>query len=332
MFHKFRPIRRRWLFALTACSVATFCGVPATSDAAEPVAPAERYTVETTDEGATIHLDGKLLTKYVAHSKSKPILWPLIGPGGAAVTRGYPMQDAIATEKADHPHHRSFWMTHGEVNGVDFWAEGEGKGQIVADGAPEVKGGENATLVAKHNWLAPDGKRVMADKWELTFGANDSQSWIDCVFSLTATDGDVVFGDTKEGSFGIRVAGTIKMDGEGKGNIVNAEGVEGKATWAKSSAWVDYYGPVEGKTQGIAILNHPSSFGYPTRWHVRSYGLFAANPFGVHHFIGGDETEGTLLPAGETLKLVYRVILHDGSTKAADIPAQWKAYSETTVK
>jgi hypothetical protein len=150
---------------------------------------------------------------------------------------------------------------------------------------------------------------------------------IDCDFLLKATDGDVNFGDTKEGSFGIRVAGTMKVDAKLGGEITNAEGEHDADAWGKKSVWVDYSGPVEGDVVGITIHDHPESFGYPCRWHVRTYGLFAANPFGVHHFIGGDETEGVVLKNGEQMRLSYRVVLQEGPFDAALAEADSKDYA-----
>jgi len=99
----------------------------------------------------------------------------------------------------------------------------------------------------------------------------------------------VTFGDTKEGSFGLRVNESMKVERKTGGKIVSSEGLEDEKAWGKPAAWVDYYGPIQGETLGIAILNHPSSFRYPTHWHVRPYGLFAANPWGLHDFTGGKE-------------------------------------------
>ena len=140
-----------------------------------------------------------------------------------------------------------------------------------------------------------------------------------------ASAGPVTFGDTKEGMFGLRVATSMDVTSKKGGKIRNAEGVEDKDAWGKPSPWVDYTGPVDGKTAGVAILNHPSSFRYPTTWHVRDYGLFAANPFGWHDF--GQKNSGEyVLPKGESIRFRYRIILHEGTTDSAALPAAFQAY------
>ncbi len=129
--------------------------------------------------------------------------------------------------------------------------------------------------------------------------------------------------------FGLRVASSmdVKSKTNSGGKIVNAEGLTDDAAWGKRLPWVDYTGPVEGKTVGIAILNHPDSFRYPTTWHVRTYGLFAANPFGWHDF--GQAKPGTyVLPKGESIRFRYRILLHAGDTAGANLPAEFQGYAQ----
>ena len=150
------------------------------------------------------------------------------------------------------------------------------------------------------------------------------------ISNWNAKYGDVNFGDTKEGSFGVRVAGTMKVDAKKGGLITNAEGLHNKGAWGKKSAWVNYSGPVNGDSVGMAIHDHPSSFGYPCRWHVRTYGLFAANPFGVHHFVGGEKTKGIELPKGESMQLHYRVVLYQGDFDADVAKNDSKSFADST--
>lgn len=291
---------------------------------------AAEFTVKQSDDGVTVNLDGKLFTNYVNKSGNKPILWPLIGPTGKEMTRQHPMREAAKTERADHPHHRSFWFTHGDVNGVSFWHENKGSGEIKHREFTKVAGGETATIAVINDWLGPDGKKICETHENYTFGADDKQRWIDAVLTVKASeDHDVKFGDTKEGAFGVRVAGTMKTDAKLGGTIVNSHGQTNAEAWGKASPWVDYYGPVEGETVGIAILNHPESFRFPTHWHVRTYGLFAANPFGLHDFPGGKNADGShTLKPGESFTLRYRVLLHQGDDKQADIAKAFERYAK----
>ncbi len=297
------------------------------------------FDVKQDAEGVTVTVDGKLMTRYLIKSGVKPIMWPLVGPTGKEMTRGYPMRDALPTEKADHPHQRSFWFTHGDVDGINFWAEplkrGSGstqpgkQGEIVHREFVKVAGGKQAVIVTRNDWMGPDGKRVCEDRRAFTFDVSDKARWIDCDLAVKASDGPVKFVDTKEGSFGVRVAGTMNVDAKLGGKIVNSEGQTDAGAWGKRAPWVDYYGPVQGEIVGIAIMNHPTSFRYPTYWHVRTYGLFTANPFGVRDFTGDKNADGTYtLPAGETMRLRYRVLLHVGDAKEGKVAESFQEYAK----
>ncbi|MEX2114366.1 MAG: PmoA family protein [Pirellulales bacterium] len=291
-------------------------------------AASAEITVEESPLGVAVSIDGQPFTSYLIKSKSKPVLWPIIGPTGKRVTRNWPMETDVPGETdRDHPHQRSLWFTHGDVNGIDFWSEG--KGRIEHREFVKVSGGPEAVIVTKNDWLSPDGsRRICQDQRTMRFGGDKDRRWIDFEVAITASDGPVVFGDTKEGSFGVRTASSMRVDAKQGGRIVNSEGQENQAAWGKPAAWVDYQGPVDGEQQGIAILNHPSSFRFPTHWHVRTYGLFAANPFGLNDFTAGAEKGEATLPEGETLTLRYRVLLHTGDEKSAGIAQAFADYAK----
>jgi hypothetical protein len=277
-----------------------------------------------------VFLDQESWTEYRVDIGSKPILFPLIGPTGDRYTRAYPMEQ-IAGEDHDHPHQRSCWFTHGSVNGVDFWSEGAKAGRIKeTHRAVLPRGPVLARIATSDDWLAPDGKRVCSDDRTITFYRTHEARVIDFEFKIHASDGPLTFGDTKEGMFGLRVASSMDVTRKGGGRITNAEGLTDEKAWGKPSPWVDYVGPVNEKTVGIAVLNHPESFRYPTTWHVRTYGLFAANPFGWHDF-GKPERGDYTLPAGASIVFKYRVILHAGDTNAAHLAQAFSAYAKPPV-
>lgn len=323
----FRATQSKLAYCLIACLAISF----ATSQEAaaqDSNQESAEYAIDVNDEGAVINRNGQPVAEYLKFSGAKPVFAALFAPSGQRLTRKYPISDALPTEKLDHVHHRSFWFTHGEVNDVDFWAEAKNHGNIVETSFEADSDGKSVTMTTTNQWQDATGKPLLSDQRDYKFHDSLGMRAIDCTIRLIASDGPVVFGDTKEGSFGVRVAGTMKVDSKKGGKIVSSAGLEDGATWGKQAEWVDYYGPVDGETVGIAILNHPSSYGFPTRWHVRTYGLFAANPFGVHHFAGGDRTDGVRLEDGEELTLKYRVLLHDGTTEEAEISKAWKEYAQ----
>ncbi len=278
--------------------------------------------------------DGKPFTTYILNSHNKPVLYPLIGPSGAAMTRQYPIESALPSEAKDHPHQRSVWLAHGDVNGLSYWDQEDshpGKtivcGHIVHQSIESCKGN---TIVAKSNWVNAKGETDLQETRTMEFYAQEKARWIDFTFVLTAVQPRVKFGDTKEGVFAVRVAGTIKVDAKKGGTIVNSESLTNSNAWGKPASWVDYYGPVDNKTVGIALMNHPGSYGYPTCWHVRGYGLFAANPFGLHDFYGDKSGKNgeVVLKKGESITLKYRLLLHTGDEKQGGVEQSWQEYSK----
>ena len=311
---------------------------------------AAKLTLEKRDQhihGIAVLSDGKLFADYVVGNGPKPVVWPIIGPTGREMTRAYSMK-WVDGEKTDHPHQRSFWFTHGDVNGVDFWAETPGDGSPIPDakpGHPAFKGhgsivhreylkaevvDDAAVIATRNDWLGPTGQKVLEDERTLTFRDLGTARTIDFAITLKATAGDVRFGDTKEGSFGIRIPTVMDVDHKPHGGkIVNSEGDADKDAWGKRASWVDYSGKIGDETLGIAVLNHPSSERYPTRWHVRTYGLFAANPFGAKSFDPATTDEsGLVIRSGSSITLRYRVIFHQGDHAAADIAGAFKRYAE----
>lgn len=278
-----------------------------------------------------IFLDGDLYATYHSDFNGTPIVWPIYGPTGKKMTRDYPMTEGPESERQDHPHHRSLWFNHGDVNGRSFWHEDS----IVQTDMEVTCDGETAVIETENEWVnEATGKKLCKSARRYTFGELEGGArYIDFDVTVTALQDEVVFGDTKEGCFGVRVPGTMKVDAKSKndqwgGTIVNRNGEKDKEAWGKRAAWVDYYGPVEGETLGVAILNHPESFRFPTWWHVRTYGLFAANPFGLSYFEGGDE-DGTLkLKKGDSFSLSYRVIFHEGDADQASIEERFQTYSK----
>ena len=288
-------------------------------------------TAERSENGAVVKIDGRLFTEYLVRSGSKPALWPIIGPTGKPMTRDYPLRDN-GNEKTDHPHQRSLWFTHGDVNGVDFWAEGGKKtGTIAHIEFLKIAGGKPAVIATRNAWLANDGTKLCEDQRTLRFDTDGDARWIDFDITIKATDRAVTFGDTKEGSFGARVAESISVDAHRGGKIVNSRQQVDAAAWGQPAPWVDYHGPVDGQTVGIAIFNHPDSFRFPTYWHVRPYGLFAANPFGLRDFAGAKSASGacTISP-GESLTLRYRVFLHRGDEKEGKVAEAFVVYTKET--
>ena len=254
---------------------------------------AQEVVLTPQDGKVVVTIDGEPFTEYVYTEHAKPILYPIVGPHGIEMTRNYPMKEEVDNEASDHPHHKSLWFTHDDVNGVQFWMEYPGNNANLKPGKIVQKSMEIAgnSITTKDDWTAPDGKVVCSDTRTIAFGSNSVGRFIDYTITLEASEGAVTFGDTKEGTMGIRTHPMLRLRADdkrgnhtAKGQAINSEGIEGKEIWGKRAKWVDYWGPIDSHTVGIAIFDHPTNPRHPTWWHARDYGLVAANPFGIHDF------------------------------------------------
>ncbi len=162
-------------------------------------------TAERSDQGVVVKIDGRLFAEYRTRSGTKPILWPIIGPTGKPMTRDFPMSDQTG-EATDHPHHRSMWFSHGDVNGINFWLEQGEVGTIKHVEFTKIAGGKTAVISTGNDWLSPNGKKVCEDRRTLHFDTDGNARWIDFDIDIKASEGPLRFGDTKEGTFGVRVA------------------------------------------------------------------------------------------------------------------------------
>ena len=238
------------------------------------------------------------------------------------------------------------FFAHGDINGIDFWGEGEPtkasqtansvvysseslpKGRTRFRKLDEVKSkGQSGTLKAEFELVGPDDKAIGSETQEYTFSGDASSRIIDCTFTLTANKGVALkMGDTKEGTFAIRVVnGLIKPNLK----MLNSEGKVGvDEIWGKRASWVDYSGEVDGESLGIAIFDNPANIKHPTYWHARDYGLFAVNPFGEHDFYKDPKRDGSVTIAeGKSLTFRYRVVIHHGDAAEAQIAAAYQRYS-----
>jgi len=295
------------------------------------VAAQVRFTRPAPDRIA-VEIDGKPYTTFfLAPGGNKPYLYPLSTASGIVVTRHFPMEP-FPGETTDHPHHRGLFFSHGDVNGFNFWATEPGAndpkaGRMALDKILETRGGAGSgTLRVVFLGQDPRGNPIMRETRTITFSSAAALRIIDYEIQIDALQ-KLVFGDTKEGTFGIRLATSMTEDKGGR--MVNAEGKETeKNVWGKRSDWVDYSGPVDGQTVGVAIFDNPTNPRHPTYWHARAYGLFAANPFGVRDFTGDKSQDGSMtVEKGKSTRFRYRVVVHTGDPVTAGIPALYRQYA-----
>jgi hypothetical protein len=335
--------------ALSVAVLVVATGTPAADESAS-------VSIEVKDKTAIEFRHGKELSGryHIAPEIAKPYMWPLNAPNGKPVTRAWPMEKATPNEKDDHKHQKSLWFCHGDIipegveikskskaaKGVNFWDEEENHGRIICTKVdkPVVKN-NHGKVTTQNEWVSPDNLKIFDETRTIHFiDFGEAQLFVFDIDLLASVA--VTFGDTKEGSFGVRVPHSIDEE-KGKGHLTNAEGKSGegdkktknadmKGCWGVKSDWNDYSGPVDGATVGVAIFADPKN-SLPTYWHSRGYGLMSANPFGREHseFPGTKgRTDLVKLTKGEHLKLRYAVLLHNGDVKDGKVADYYKRFVE----
>jgi Methane oxygenase PmoA len=288
------------------------------------------------DHQIEVSIGGKpFTTYYFLPDVAKPYLMPLRTTAGIVVTRDFPVVNDVSAgdPKASsfEPHQRPLYWGHGNVDGLDFWQEqvfdhyyndhghqGYGHAKLL-----DIKVAGSA-IVASFSLRDPADREIGQEQQIFRFHGDTATRMVDCEFTLIASAGPLVFGDTKEGSFGIRLAKDLSGPGVAMTNSSGAHGE--KEIWGKSADWVSYQGEVAGRPVTVSVFDHPSSFRHPTTWHARAYGLFAANPFGWREFRHDPKQDGSwTLAENEKLLFKYRVVIADGRQSSEEIA---RAYSE----
>src|SRR5437773_3472206 len=175
-----------------------------------------------------MEINGELFSEYRFKDVSRPFLYPVIGPDGLAMTRDWPMKDSD-NEEHDHKHHRSLWFDHGEMNGVDFWSEEPKAGKTVHVEFTDIQAAkEFGVIKSKDKYMAPDGRVVCTDDRVLRIYNRANERLFDFEVTVHASEGDLVFGDSKEGMLAIRLNETMRFapnkfnQGKPTGHIVNS--------------------------------------------------------------------------------------------------------------
>lgn len=312
--------------------------------------PTVRLVDQPAERKVEVLVDGKLFTAYIyPETIKKPVLWPVVSPAGNTVTRSFPLEKK-AGERADHPHHVGIWLNFGDVNGLDFWNNSEAikpevaskYGTIVHRSVDKIKNGKSgAELTISADWIDINQKKLLDEKTTFSFSATPALRIIDRTTTLKAVNGEVKFTDNKEGMFAIRVTSELELPSKGPveltdahgnitkvatpdlskvtGDYLSSEGITGEKVWGTRGRWMELSGKMNGEEVAVIIIDHPKNAGYPTYWHARGYGLFAANTLGQKPLSGGKDELNFTLKNGESATFKYRVVITSGKQTPATI-------------
>lgn len=301
------------------------------------------------EQKVEVRIDGELFTSYIYPDHiAKPVLYPLTTASGKVLTRSYPL-DSIPGERVDHPHHVGIWMNYGNVNGLDFWNSSEARqaedkhlyGNISHKEVINIQERDDMGMLEVQNeWMTPEGVVLLEEQTRFIFSVQGNSRIIDRITTLHALNQEVSFKDDKEGMFAVRVVRALElpsdqpaiyMDAQGvpseirildntgvNGNYLSSEGIEGDEVWGTRARWMKLYSTIEGEKVAIVIFDHPDNVGYPTYWHARGYGLFAANPLGQSVFSKGEQELDFKLAPNESVSFKFRLLVHSGQELSSE--------------
>ncbi|HEV2195090.1 MAG TPA: PmoA family protein [Candidatus Acidoferrum sp.] len=315
-------------------------------------------TVDEQDRRADISIDGQPFTSYIWPTKlAKPVLYPLRTAKGTIITRGYPL-DTRPGERTDHPHQVGLWLNYESVNGIDFWNNSEAikpkdapkMGTIQQRAILSARGGnDQGALEVEADWLTFDKEVLLKERTRYVFRGGPNVRSVDRITTLQAQDEKVVFADAKDGMLGMRVVRALeapsdkpevftdasgrattvaKLDNTGvNGVYLTSEGKKGEAAWGARGRWCNLSGKVGKEAVTISIFDHPSNPGFPTYWHARGYGLFAANPLGEKIFSNGKEELNLTLAPHQSVTFRYRVLIASEISTPESTEAAYNAFA-----
>jgi len=294
------------------------------------------------ENNVDIFIGGKLFTSFLyPNSLEKPVLYPIMAANGSMVTRGFPFNPQPG-DPTDHPHHIGLWFNFENLNGLDFWNNSYAipevrkfkYGWIHTDKILTMSSGKTGTLSYHANWTNQQKDVILEETTNFTFSGNTRERTIDRVTTLKAVQ-EAVFNDVKDGLLGLRIAHQLQLadsvvkkmpDTIPTGNYLSSTGKTGNKVWSTRAAWCLAHGKIGTDSVSIAIIDHPANPNYPTFWHARGYGLFAANPLGEKTFTNGKSAKNLKLKKGESVTFKYRVVISNGtksmSAKQVDALAQ----------
>lgn len=268
---------------------------------------------EEESEKLNIFYDDKLFSSYQYLSElKKPFFGPVFTKTGNTFTRP-------DLHHKEHPHQRSVFVGVGDVNGVDLWNEPENSGYLLK-GKPKnlVSGSAFASFEADNIWVDKDVNKLMNETRKFTmYNQSEDCRYVDIEITFKADYCDIIFGNTKEaGPLGVRVNENIDVDHGGY--LKNSYGGFGESEcWSKSAQWCLYGGKLDSEDVAIAVFDNENNERYPTCWHIRNYGLFAANNL----FFRG----GISIPKGEKIVYKYRICFFNNT--ADDVSDRFLIYN-----
>ncbi|MFQ5806783.1 MAG: DUF6807 family protein [Phycisphaerae bacterium] len=262
---------------------------------------------------------------------AKPYFHPVALVDGTVLTWDAP---------PDHPWHHGHWFSWKYVNGLNYWEESRETGE--SDGRTTIRGVEitspddhTARIQMTLHYGRPGAKPVLIEErlievsapneagryhldWTMTFRAGMDEVVLDRT-PLSHEKGGKIWGGYAGLAFRLAKGLQELQAVSSKGEVTEWKNQRHRS---KATA-MEYHGLIDGRPAGVAILDHPENLNAPSPWYlINSDVMTYINPavicFGPH-----------TLPAGESLTLRYRTIIHPGYWDASDLRREYNRFVRT---
>jgi len=248
----------------------------------------------------------------------RPFIYPVNGPSGRSLTRmGHPHSPV------GHSHHNSFWVSHFNLNGDDFWGDTSGARIVPQWIARLTDGDDEAGVYAVNHWVGKSGALHLAERRGVRVRSLPEEEWLAIVsLELEAPSRPAVFDKTPFGLVAVRMAKSIGV-ADGGGAIRNSEGARDESgpngVFWKPARWVDYSGPIAPDVvEGLTLMDHPSNGAQPPHWHVRNDGWM-----GCSFSFSAPRT----IEPGQKVRLDYALYVHRGFPSPAEVEKRWSEFA-----
>ena len=295
------------------------------------------FRVEPRADSLADSWQGRAVGDYVFRDARipRPHFARLHAPDGTQVTRNFP--PVKGQDATDHDTmHPGLALAFGDLNGVDFWRNKGRIGHVRFVRGPRVEGGR-LSFAVEEKYLAPDGTEVCRGTNEFCFVAGETLqpalpgTLLMWSTTLRRADGPLTFGPQHEMGLSFRIATPFVVKG-GTGSIVSSHGGKNEAgNWGRIGTWWDYSGTMNGRHAGVLVCAATDN-SRPVWSHARDYGFLTMNPTGPPPGVKDVPSLPFTVPAGETLRLKFGVLLHaspefmDPAKAAPVVSAELKAW------
>lgn len=236
----------------------------------------------------------------------RPYLHPVLAPDGKGVITDF--------RPSHHLHQTGIYFGLAAVNGRSFFHNLDGSYFRGRGATIDRAQGKRVGWTVVTDWLAADGTVLLTETQRWALEDHGSNYVLDLDWEGRAAV-DLTVGEYAYGGLFIRMPWKPGIAGA----AVNSEGLSGNEAEGKRARWVDVGMEIAGRPDWahIAVLDHRSNAGHPVPWRVDgNLGIVPSR----------SRLGAWQLPAGETSRARYRLVVYTGTLDKGLIEKNWEKF------